>query len=264
MLEAQHFSSSAQPRGSYALPDEFNGVVNEAVLHQSVRAHLLNRRHGTHATKTKSEVSGGGQKPWRQKGTGRARQGSIRAPHFRGGGVVFGPHPRSYRTDVPRKVRRLARVSALNARARDGALYVIERLALEEPKTREVAGLLAKLGLTGRKVCLLTTGHRPDVYRSSRNIPRVRVLPYTEAAAYDLLWADVLVVEEDAIGGHAIAGSAAKKPTAREKRAKKATQARSKGKAVKRAKAAAPKQKSTKRVAKKGTRGGKTKGGGDA
>ncbi|HWP37290.1 MAG TPA: 50S ribosomal protein L4 [Gemmatimonadales bacterium] len=236
MLEAAHFTAAAKRKGSYALPAEFDGVVNQVVLHQAVRAFLNNQRQGTHATKTRGLVSGGNQKPWRQKGTGRARQGSIRAPHWPGGGTVFGPQPRSYRTELPRKVRRLARRSALNARAQAGGLYVIEQLALEQPKTRLVAELLAKMEIAGRKVLLLTAEHRPDVFRAARNIPNVRVMRYADAAAYDLLWADAVVVEEAALGGHVIARAAkragraqaapkartaARKPPAKKKPAKK-------------------------------------------
>lgn len=236
MLEAAHFTAAAKRKGSYALPAEFDGVVNQVVLHQAVRAFLNNQRQGTHATKTRGLVSGGNQKPWRQKGTGRARQGSIRAPHWPGGGTVFGPQPRSYRTELPRKVRRLARRSALNARAQAGGFYVIEQLALEQPKTRLVAELLAKMEIAGRKVLLLTAEHRPDVFRAARNIPNVRVMRYADAAAYDLLWADAVVVEEAALGGHVIARAAkraaraqaapkartaARKPPAKKKPAKK-------------------------------------------
>jgi large subunit ribosomal protein L4 len=152
-------------------------------------------------TKTRSFVSGGNQKPWKQKGTGRARQGSIRAPHWRGGGVVFGPTPRDYRTDIPRKVRQLARKSALNARAREGALHVIERLAFRSPKTAQLAGLLGSLGLDGRKALVLTAGHNPNAYLSGRNLPRVEVMAYPEASAYDILWSEAVVVEEGALTG---------------------------------------------------------------
>ncbi|HEX9580703.1 MAG TPA: 50S ribosomal protein L4 [Gemmatimonadales bacterium] len=224
MLEAAHYTAQAKRKGSYALPAEFDGVVHQAVLHDAVRAYLNNQRQGTHATKTRGLVSGGNQKPWRQKGTGRARQGSIRAPHWPGGGTAFGPQPRSYRTDLPRKVRRLARRSAFNARAQTGGLYVIEQLALEQPKTRLMADLLGKLELAGRKVLLLTMDHRPEIHRSARNIPDTRVMRYAEASAYDLLWADVVVVEEAAVGGHAIAGPA-RQATVRAKRAEKAGKA---------------------------------------
>jgi large subunit ribosomal protein L4 len=152
-------------------------------------------------TKSRSFVSGGNQKPWKQKGTGRARQGSIRAPHWRGGGIVFGPTPRDYRTEIPRKVRQLARRSALNARAREGAVHVVERLAFRSPKTAQLAGLLGSLGLAGRKALVLTAGHNPNAYLSGRNLPTVEVMAYPEASAYDVLWSEVVVVEEGALTG---------------------------------------------------------------
>src|SRR4026208_1609801 len=137
MLEAAHYSPGGAKRDSaFSLPgDYFDGDVNQPVLHQAVKTYLNNQRQGTHMTKSRSFVSGGNQKPWKQKGTGRARQGSIRAPHWRGGGIVFGPTPRDYRTDIPRKVRQLARKSALNARAREGAVHVVERFAFRKPRT---------------------------------------------------------------------------------------------------------------------------------
>jgi large subunit ribosomal protein L4 len=157
MLEAPHYTAAGARRPTgFALPaDYFDGTVNEPVLHQAVRAFLNNQRQGTAQTKTRSFVSGGNQKPWKQKGTGRARQGSTRAPHWRGGGVVFGPQPRDYTTGIPRKVRQLARRSALNARARETGLHVVERLAFPAPKTRQLAELLGKLGVEDRKVLVL-------------------------------------------------------------------------------------------------------------
>src|SRR2546425_1084974 len=220
MLEAHHLTAAAKRKGSYALPEQFDGTVNQPALYHAVRALLNNRRHGTHDTKTRGEVSGGNQKPWRQKGTGRARQGSTRAPNWPGGGKVFGPTPRSYRTGIPRKVRRLARRSALNARAREGRIYVIESLEFDVPKTSRMAELLGQLELAGRKVLVLTQEHRPAVYLSGRNIPGVEVMRYADASAYDVMWADALLVEEGAIGGHALAKGA--RATTREKRVKKA------------------------------------------
>ena len=174
--------------------------MNEPVLHQAVKVFLNNQRQGNASTKTRSFVSGGNQKPWKQKGTGRARQGSTRAPHWRGGGIVFGPHPRGYRTEIPRKVKQLARKSALNARAREGALHVVERFAFRRPKTAQLAGLLGSLGLDG-KVLVLTAGANESVYLSGRNLPTVEVMPYFEASAYDVLWSDAVVVEEGALTG---------------------------------------------------------------
>jgi large subunit ribosomal protein L4 len=203
MIEAPHYSAAGAKRdANFALPaDYFDGTVNEPVLHQAVKVYLNNQRQGTHMTKSRSFVSGGNQKPWKQKGTGRARQGSIRSPQWRGGGVVFGPTPRDYRTDIPRKVRQLARKSALNARAREGALHVVERLAFRTPKTAQLAGLLGSLGLGGRKALVLTAGHNPNAYLSGRNLPSVEVMAYPEASAYDILWSEAVVVEEGALTG---------------------------------------------------------------
>ncbi len=256
MLEALHFTAAGQRKGNHALPAEYDGVINEWALHQAVRTHLGNQRQGTAATKTRGFVSGGNQKPWRQKGTGRARQGSTRAPHWPGGGTAFGPSPRSYRADLNRKVRRLARRSALNARAKGGQIYVIEQLEFEQPKTSHLAGLLAKLEIEGRKVLVLTDGHRPEVYLSGRNIPDLQVMPYQQASAYDVLWADAVLVEESAVGGHVIAG-AGKQGTARAKRAERAAKGAARPKAAAKKPAAKPKgAKAAKRPA-----GSKKKGG---
>ncbi|HEY7479349.1 MAG TPA: 50S ribosomal protein L4 [Gemmatimonadales bacterium] len=203
MIEAPHYTPVGTKRdASFALPaDYYDGTVNEPVLHQAVKVFLNNQRQGTAATKTRSFVSGGNQKPWKQKGTGRARQGSTRAPHWRGGGTVFGPQPRDYRTEIPRKVKQLARKSALNARAREGALHVIERFAFRKPKTAKLARLLDSLELDGRKVLVLTANGDQNVYLSGRNLPTVEVMPYAQASAYDVLWSDAVVVEEGALTG---------------------------------------------------------------
>jgi large subunit ribosomal protein L4 len=276
MIEAPHYSAEGAKRGTnFSLPEDyFDGTVNEPVLHQAVKVYLNNQRQGTHQTKSRSFVSGGNQKPWKQKGTGRARQGSIRAPHWRGGGIVFGPTPRDYRTEIPRKVRQLARKSALNARAREGAVHVVERLAFRAPKTAQLAGLLGSLGLDGRKALVLTAGHNPNAYLSGRNLPSVEVMAYPEASAYDILWSEAVVVEEGALTGvmpeplpeeteaeraersekkrrplaakpaaKAKKPKAEKKPVAKAKPAKKTTAKKS---ASKPAKKAAPKKKGSK------------------
>ncbi len=200
MLKAPHVSSSGAAKSAkFSLPDMFDGAVHEGALYHAVRAYLSNQRQGTHSTKTRAEVSGGRSKPWRQKGTGRARAGTTRAAQWRGGGIVFGPRPRSYRIELPRRVKQLAKRSALNARANDGALYVIDELAFEEPKTRNMVDLLEKLGLGDKKVLLLTHDNRPKVFLSARNLARVQVLQCANASAYEILWADALVVEEAAI-----------------------------------------------------------------
>lgn len=204
MIEAPHYSTAGAKKKAIALPETmFDGRVNEDVLHRAVVTYLANQRQGTAATKTRSFVSGGNQKPWRQKGTGRARQGSTRAPHWRHGGVVFGPHPRDYRLAIPKKVRQIARRSALNARAREGALLVVDPLAYEKPKTKPLVELLGKLGLADRKVLVLTadTPAAHNVYLSGRNIEGVRVRRFADATAYDVLWSNAVVVEASALTG---------------------------------------------------------------
>jgi len=203
MIEAPHFSAAGAKKKAVELPQAlFDGTVNEDVLHRAVVAYLANQRQGTHQTKTRHFVTGGNQKPWRQKGTGRARQGSSRAPHWRHGGVAFGPHPRDYRMGIPKKVRQLARKSALNARAREGALFVIDPLAFEKPKTKQFAELLGKLGVAEKKVVVLTAGAETayNVYLSGRNLPGVHVTPFSDATAYEILWADAVVIELSALG----------------------------------------------------------------
>ncbi|MGQ0704377.1 MAG: 50S ribosomal protein L4 [Gemmatimonadales bacterium] len=202
MIEAPHYSASGtRHQRGFALPaDLFDGTVHEAALHQAVKTYLGNQRQGTAKTRTRAFVSGGNRKPWRQKGTGRARQGSIRSPLWRGGGTVFGPIPRDYRTSVPRKVRQLARRSALNARAREGNLVVLDPVSFEAPKTKQLAGLLEKMGLADRKVLVLTNGVNRNLYLAGRNLPRAEVMPFGEASAYDVLWADTVVVEQGVLG----------------------------------------------------------------
>jgi large subunit ribosomal protein L4 len=252
MIEATLYTAAgAKAKGAFALPaDTFDGTVNRPVLHQVVRAYLNNQRQGTAATKTRSFVSGGNQKPWRQKGTGRARQGSTRAPHWRGGGVVFGPSPRDYTTGVPRKVKALARKSALNARAGEGALHVLERVALEGPKTKALVALLEAMGLAGQKVLLLTHGIHRAAWLSGRNVPRLQVMPFADVSAYDLLWSDAVVVEQGALTGQAPAepleaDASAPVPTKAARTAKPARAAKPKAakaaKAAKAVKAAKPK-----------------------
>jgi len=203
MIEAPHFSAAGAKKKAVQLPEAlFDGTVNEDVLHRAVVTFLANQRQGTHDTKTRALVSGGNQKPWRQKGTGRARQGSTRASHWRHGGIVFGPHPRDYRLAIPKKMRQLAKKSALNARAREEALYVVDALAYKKPKTKLLAELLTKLGVADNNVLLLTAGDEQafNVYLSGRNLPRVRVMRFSDATAYDILWAKAVVVEFPALG----------------------------------------------------------------
>ena len=185
--------------GSVELSDElFAAPVNEAVLHQVVTAQLAGRRTGTHDTKTRGEVRGGGRKPYRQKGTGRARQGSIRAPHYRGGGAVFGPHPRSYEQRLPRKMKRLALRGALTAKLGDEAIRVIDSFGLEAIKTSELVGVLAALKADGR-VLVIAPGRDERLELSSRNLPTVEVILADSLNVVDLLNADVVLIEQPAL-----------------------------------------------------------------
>src|ERR1700755_2109862 len=147
-FQASAFTGQGTARDAVTLPSAvFDGTVNMPVMHQAVKPSLANQRQGTAATKIRKYVTGGNQKPWRQKGTGRARQGSTRAPHWVGGGTVFGPQPRDYDQKLPRKVKALARKSALNARAREDSLLVVDSLAFDSPKTKQITALLARLGV---------------------------------------------------------------------------------------------------------------------
>ena len=185
--------------GSVELSDElFAAPVNEAVLHQAATAQLAGRRIGTHDTKTRGEVRGGGRKPYRQKGTGRARQGSIRAPHYRGGGTVVGPHPRNYEQRLPKKMRRLALRGALTAKLGDEAIRIIDRFGLEEAKTREVAGILAALKASGR-VLVVAPGADEQLRLSARNLPSVEVILADSLNVVDVVNADCVVIEQPAL-----------------------------------------------------------------
>ncbi|MCG8470222.1 MAG: 50S ribosomal protein L4 [Gemmatimonadetes bacterium] len=194
------YSASGKSGSQTALPaDLFDGTVNEDALHQVVTAVLAHRRQGTASTKNRAIITGGSRKPWRQKGTGRARAGTVRSPLWRGGSVVFGPQPRSYAPKVPKKLRRLALQSALNARALDGDLALLEPVELDAPKTRRVAELIDALEAGDGNVLILTAGNKPNVHLSARNLPSVRVLPWGEGSAYDVLWADLVLVETSAL-----------------------------------------------------------------
>ena len=186
--------------GEGDLPESlFDGVVHEPAMWQVVKAYLANQRQGTASTKTRAAVKGGNHKPWRQKGTGRARQGSIRSPQWRGGGTVFGPRAdRNFREDVPKKVRWLARRSAYNARAEEGRVLLAEALDFDAPKTRRITALLEGAEVMGN-VLILTDGHRPLVWKSARNLQGVQVRPFGEESAYDVLWADTVIVEATAL-----------------------------------------------------------------
>ena len=200
-FKAAAFTAGGTERERVDLPaDLFDGTVNMPVMHQAVKAYLGNQRLGLAYTKTRGLVTGGNQKPWKQKGTGRARQGSRRAPHFVGGGTVFGPTGRKYNQTVPRQIRALARKSALNARAREDALIVIDNFNYDAPNTKQMVSLLGALGVTDKKVLILTDGLKPNVYLSARNLQRTHVMPYADVSTYHVLWSDVVLIESNALG----------------------------------------------------------------
>jgi large subunit ribosomal protein L4 len=185
--------------GSVELPEAIFGIEpNEPVMHQALIRQLANGRQGTSSTKTRSDVRGGGRKPYRQKGTGRARQGSTRSPQWEGGGVVFGPHPRSYRIDMPRKQRRLALRSALSAKAQDGGLLVLEGFELEAPRTKAVADLVRAIDAP-RRVLVVLGSHNEMLEKSARNIPEVRLTLAGNLSVRDIIGADTVIVTRDAI-----------------------------------------------------------------
>ena len=185
--------------GSVELSEElYAAPVNAAVLHQVVTAQLAGRRTGTHDTKTRGEVRGGGKKPYRQKGTGRARQGTRTAPHYRGGGVVFGPHPRSYEQRLPRKMKRLALRGALTAKLVDEQLKVIDTFGLEAIKTSELAAVLRALEATGR-VLVVAPGRDKTLELSARNLPTVVVILADSLNVVDLINADLVLIEQSSL-----------------------------------------------------------------
>ncbi|GAW90909.1 50S ribosomal protein L4 [Calderihabitans maritimus] len=185
--------------GEVELRDDIFGVeVNEAVLFDTVQMILANRRRGTASTKTRAEVRGGGRKPWRQKGTGRARAGSIRSPLWRGGGIVFGPKPRNYGYSLPKKVRRLALKSALSAKVEDGNLIVLDALRFEQPKTKKMVEVLEALKID-QKALVVTADNNDNVEKSARNIPGVTPITVDRLNVYDILAHDKMVITQEAV-----------------------------------------------------------------
>jgi len=185
--------------GEIDLNDKVFGIEpNEAVMQQFVKMQLANKRQGTASTKTRAEVRGGGKKPWKQKGTGRARVGSSRNPIWRGGGIAFGPKPRDYSYTMPRKVRRLAMKSALSSKAQDSSIIVVELLTFEEPKTKLMLETLGLLN-AAEKTLVVTADGDINVYKSARNIPGVKSLRVDYINVYDILKYDTLLMTRDAV-----------------------------------------------------------------
>jgi large subunit ribosomal protein L4 len=199
MASAPLFTVAGQPAGETPLEDAvFGAKVSEALIHQAVVRELANRRQGTHDTKNRSEVRGGGKKPYRQKGTGRARQGSTRAPHWRHGGVVHGPTPRSYEQAMPKKMRRAAIKSALTAKAQDQAVRVLEAIQLTEISTKAMAGLLKTVGVSG-KTMLILSGRDENTILSARNIPNLTLRFLPGLSTYEVMRAENLLFTRQAI-----------------------------------------------------------------
>jgi len=196
-LTAQLYSADGASKGEVDLnPDIFGIEPNRDVMHQVVTAQLAARRAGTHSTKTRAEVRGGGRKPWRQKGLGRARHGSIRSPQWVGGGVAHGPKPRDYSQRTPKKMKRLALRSALSDRAANGHIKVVESFDVwDEPKTKNAVALLEAMGITG-KVLLIAEDHERSAIKSFRNLDHVIASNLGQANTYDVLWAETVIMSQ--------------------------------------------------------------------
>lgn len=179
--------------------DIFNIRSQKAVLHEAIVNYLANQRQGTHATKTRGLVSGGGKKPWRQKHTGRARAGSIRSPLWRGGGIVFGPQPRDYSYDLPKKVKRLAFLTAFNEKLKANEIIVVDNLVIDKPKTKEMIKIFKNLGLNDKSVLIVLPEKNENVILSARNIPRVSVTRVDDLNTYNILKYNFLLLTKDAI-----------------------------------------------------------------
>lgn len=199
-LQAALFASDGTPKGDVKLDPAIFGIEpNIPVMHQVVTAQRAAARSGTASTKTRSEVRGGGRKPWRQKGLGRARHGSIRSPQWVGGGVVFGPHPRDYSQRTPKKMKKLALRSALSARASEGNIKVVETIDWAAPQTKSARSLLAAIGATRKALVVLGPTDRV-AERSFRNLPQVVLTHSGQLSAYDVLWADTVLFTTDTLG----------------------------------------------------------------
>jgi large subunit ribosomal protein L4 len=193
------YNKQGKSVGNVDLPETlFAADVNQTVMHQAVTAQMNARRAGTSDTKTRGEVRGGGAKPYRQKGTGRARQGSRRAPHYAGGGVVFGPHPRSYEQRLPKRMKRTALYGALTSKFGDGAVKVVDELGLDEPKTQVLVGYLDALSATGR-VLVVANGSDANLDLSARNIPGVSIIRPDSLNIVDVMNADVLLITQPSL-----------------------------------------------------------------
>jgi large subunit ribosomal protein L4 len=182
------------------LPDEIFGIEpNTHLIYQAVRTYLSNRRQGTHKSKERSEVRGGGRKPYRQKGTGNARRGTSRSPVMVGGGTIFGPRPHRYYLDIPKKAARLARKSALSLKAKENEITIVEDFSFDKPRTKDMVDVIKSLKLDSTKTLLLVSEKNEALYRSGRNLPKLNVLISDQAATYDLLNNKMLLIQKSAV-----------------------------------------------------------------
>lgn len=187
-------------KGKMDLPDEFFGIKNsDALMHGSVVNFLANQRQGTHATKTKGKVSGGGKKPYRQKGSGRARAGSNRSPLWKGGGTIFGPAPRDYSYNMPRQAKKRALYAALSTKLADGEMVVVDAIAIDEPKTKRMVEILDTLELSGERLLIVVTAPDAALALSARNIPEVSLMSAKDLHAYDVLSSARVLLTKDAL-----------------------------------------------------------------
>ncbi len=199
-MNAKLYGLDGSEKGTTALPDElFAQPVHEHLVWLAVKRHLGNQRQGTSSVKNRGAVSGGGKKPFKQKGTGRARQGSNTSPLMPGGGRAFGPRPRDYRTDMPKKQRRQALVSALSLKATSDAVSVLEALSAEAPKTSKVAGVLKKMGVYGKRTLLVVDQQNEAVWKSVRNIDKLETTLAHQLNTYDLMKAEALILTADGL-----------------------------------------------------------------
>jgi len=200
MATANCYEKDGTQAGTFDLPASlFEGTINEHAVHSAVVVYGANQRQGNAATKERSDVRGGGRKPYRQKGTGRARAGTIRSPIFRGGGTVFGPHPRDYTKKLTKKTKRIALRSALISRANDGDILVVKGFEFAEPKTKVLASTLKKMDALGTKTLVVIDKSDSNTVKSARNIPDVRVTLADSVSTYDVVWAEKIVITSDAV-----------------------------------------------------------------
>lgn len=199
-MELKIYDINANEKGKITIPQNLIAEeVNKYFLYEVVKYYLANQRVGTASTKTRAEVSGGGRKPWRQKHTGRARQGSIRSPLWKGGGVVFGPKPRDYSLDMPKRKLKLALKQILTQRIKDGCVYVFENFSFSEPKTKNVVNIINALSLNDKKILVVLSEINEPTLKSIRNYPKIEYVSAKDVNAYEVINSDVIIMDKNSI-----------------------------------------------------------------